>query len=127
MPKAVKYYRGPRHSDTKGHIIGLPGVPSIAWFVGALSYTGAASHSSHVQLFSLPVGKADHDYWSTIRNRLETGVLEVRSDAPYSNWQEAAVALYGTLAVPYIVTPVVETVVEHLVAAIEGAGSVEPC
>ena len=127
MPRAIKYRRGPSFKTIEGRVISVPGVQGIAWYVWRLVSNPQKTGPS-VQLVTLPVGHVVEDHWSSTYNRLEKGTLVVaRAGVIYEDWQEAALAIYGKLAHPYIDAD--RVVIECLVASIEGAGqsAIETC
>ena len=115
MPRAIRYPRGPSYLDIKGKVVAVAGLPSIAWWVST-NASGARSHTL-IQMVSLPVGHMSTEHWSTLRNRLDRGVVTVISDHVYDTWQDAAFMTYHALALPYITTL---DPVDRLVQLIEG-------
>lgn len=120
MPRAFRYRRSGYHYDNvKGKVIAVPGLRGVAWYVGGM-FRASRRGVYHVHLVSLPVGRASDEPWAAIRLQLEAHALAVlKSGQVYNSWQEAALAVYGALAYPFV-TGGAE--VERLVASIEGAG-----
>lgn len=130
MPKVVRYHRQHQYSVIKHTVLTIPGLASTAWWLGP-------KEKQDVMLVALPTGNPYRENLFTVLGRLERGELIVHSPTPYACWQDAALALYGRLAVPYIQPSVQhplypgvwqllteETVADSLVARIERAAGV---
>ena len=134
MPRVMRYKRGPSHDSMRGLVIGIPGVPGIAWWIG--KRTRYHNKSTTAQIVSLPSGHIQQDYWNTTMNRLEIGMLQKVSDKVYLRWQDAAWDLYREVNEHTMASCEecskqmgADAVAAVLVAAIEGVGKVrvEPC
>jgi hypothetical protein len=128
MPAVCKYKRGPSERDMRGKVVWVTNgtliLPSIAWYIGtpAPDYR-AHKQSARVPVVSLPVGHVTEEAWTTMSDRLLRGALVVQDETVYPSWQEAALAIFGALAVPYA-SPDAEQRAEQLIAAIERQGGV---
>ena len=131
MPRVTRYKRGPSHESMKGLVIGIPGIPGTAWWVG--KRTRYRNKSTVAQMVSLPSGHVNEDYWNTTMNRLETGMLQMVSSKVYVRWQDAAWDLYKEanehtmISCAECLKQVSADRAAALVAVIEGTGADEPC
>ena len=76
------------YGEVVGRVISIPGINGIAWFVPY----GRHKIQGKVSLFTLPLGRDDAVYWSTLQGWIDKDWVEVGDE--YPSWQDAALRLY---------------------------------